>query len=597
MDLLMKNIHMCHQAKHAMSQMTLDEDLNVPDAKPDVEMIIQSRGHIVLEHSRAESGKLFVDGFMEVGILYMDETKERQLYRLDAKLPFDEIIAVDALEPGENVRLRHETEDLSVSLINSRKLSIRALVRFEASVEEIYDLSAAVEIQGAPARSLSEWGGEPGARRSEGADVSGRSWRSNPARKDEAAGQPGIALCKKRESLEFLQLEVQKKDILRLKEDVQLPSNKPNIREVLWEDIQLRGCRTQLEEGRVSVRGSLFVFVLYRAEDEKESIQWMEQAVPLEGSLACDGCTAGLVPDVEASLSGADLTVKEDMDGEMRIFHLEGVLDLSICLYGSDTAEILSDVYSPEKDLELKTSDETYETLIVRNELKCRAQGKIRIQGAKPRILQICHSSGSVQIDKTEIVENGIKIEGALPVSILYISSDDSIPFAVLEGSIPFTHIAEAQGMDLGVRNGESESLRVARMAEAQGMNQKTRKEDGLSLCRYTLTPVLDQLSATMSDSEEIEIRASVGLNLFAVRTCHVCCIHEIREKDYDAERLLDVPGIVGYIVQEGDTLWDIAREYFSTPQQIMEMNGLTSENIKKGDCLILMKNIKMCPS
>ena len=36
MDLLMKNIHMCRQVRNAHAQITLDEDFNVPDARPDV---------------------------------------------------------------------------------------------------------------------------------------------------------------------------------------------------------------------------------------------------------------------------------------------------------------------------------------------------------------------------------------------------------------------------------------------------------------------------------------------------------------------------------------------------------------------------------
>ncbi len=518
MELLMKNIHMCRQAKQAGTQITLDEDLNVPDARPDVEMIIQSRERVTLENTRTEAGKLYVDGFMEVSILYMDDTKERQLHRLDAKLPFDEAIAMEGLEPGDNVRIRYETEDLNVALINSRKLAIRSLLSFDASVEEIYDMAAGVEVQTA------------------------------------------IQLCQRRKKLELMQLEVQKKDILRLREEVQLPSNKPDIGEILWENIQLRSCRAQQKEGKLSVAGKLFLFVLYRAMDEAGSSQWMEQLIPFEGEVDCAGCAPELIPDLELSLSQAELTAREDGDGETRVFHLEGVLELSIRLYGNEEAEILEDIFSPEKDLELTTSEEIYESLVMRNESKCKASGKIRIQGAKPRILQICHSNGSIKVDSARIVEGGILIEGAVPVSILYISSDDAMPFAMLEGTVPFTHMAEVPEVD--------------------------------SQCRFRLTAAMEQLSATMADSEEIEVKVTAGLNLFVTRPRKQRCIREIREKDYELERLEEVPGITGYIVQEGDSLWDIARAYYLTPAQIMEMNGLESEQVRRGDRLILMKSV-----
>ncbi len=518
MELLMKNIHMCRQAKRVVTQMTLEEDQNVPDAKPDVGMIVQSQERVVIEHTRAEAGKLFVDGFMEVSILYMDDSAERRLHRLDAKLPFDESISMEGLEAGDDIRLRHETEDLNVALINSRKLAIRALLGFEASVDEIYDVSAAVE------------------------------------------AQTQLALCERRKKLEMMQLSVHKKDILRLKEEMQLPSGKPDIREILWETIRLRSSRVQLADGRLLVQGKLFLFVLYQAEDESGSNQWLEQVIPFEGELACSGCSVELVPDIEVSLSQSELAAKEDTDGELRVLHLEGVLELEIRLYGNEEAEILEDLYSPEKELVLETSEEIYERLVMKNASKCKASGRLRIQGAKPRILQICHADGSVKIDSARIEGDGIRIEGAVPVSILYISSDDAMPYAMLEGTVPFSHYAEVPGVHEG--------------------------------CRFTLTASMDQLSAIMADSEEIEVRLAVNLDLFVVQPVRQVCIHEVAQQEYALERLEAVPGITGYIVQEKDTLWDIAKEYFLTPEQIAEMNGLEHGEIKKGDRLILMKNM-----
>ncbi len=518
MELLMKNIHMCRQAKQAGTQITLDGDMNVPDISPDVETIIQSRERVMLEHTRAENGKLHVGGFMAVSILYMDDTGQRQLHRLDTKLPFDGTIAMEGLKSADSVSLRHETEDLNVTLINSRKLAIRALVSFYASVEEIYDMTAAVETQ------------------------------------------TDITTCERRRKLELMQLEVQKKDIFRLKEEIQIPSNKPDIQEILWDNTQLRGCRIQLQEGSLALQGKLFLFVLYRGQDEGQSVQWLEQAIPFEGKVDCAGSREELVPDIEMTLSQLEATPREDTDGEMRLLHLEGVLDLDIRIYGNDEAEILEDVYSPEKNLTLTTSEETYESLVMKNESKCKISGKLRIQSAKPRILQICHGVGSIKIDAMQVAEGGIQIRGAVPVSILYISSDDSVPFAVLEGTVPFTHMAEVPDID---------------------------RE-----CRFTLRVCMEQLSTAMADSEEIEIRATAGLNLFVARPRKQRCIHAIEESDYGVEELEAVPGITGYIVQGEESLWDIAKQYYLTPRQIVEMNGLESEKIAKGDCLILMKSV-----
>ena len=186
----------------------------------------------VVEHTRAEDRKTVCGRYMEVGILYLDDTAEHRLHRLETRLPFDETIVMENLESGEDVRLHYETEDLNVSLINSRKLAIRAiLLRYDASVDEIYDIRAAAGVQ------------------------------------------TELPVCQKKKKLELITLAVQKKDILRLKEEIPLPSNKPNIRELLWENVQLRSTRIQLQDGKLAVQGKLFFFVLYRAEDEGASTQ------------------------------------------------------------------------------------------------------------------------------------------------------------------------------------------------------------------------------------------------------------------------------------------------------------------------------------
>ena len=65
-----------------------------------------------------------------------------------------------------------------------------------------------------------------------------------------------------------------------------------------------------------------------------------------------------------------------------------------------------------------------------------------------------------------------------------------------------------------------------------------------------------------------------------------------VSEKPADLQKLQQMPGIVGYIVQPGDTLWNIAKKFHTTVDNIMAANGLTEERIHPGDRLILVKEI-----
>ena len=65
-------------------------------------------------------------------------------------------------------------------------------------------------------------------------------------------------------------------------------------------------------------------------------------------------------------MRGAHWRCAPDYDGEERLIQLEVVLDLDIKLYEEESVEILSDVYSPVKELVPITSQEVYESLVIK---------------------------------------------------------------------------------------------------------------------------------------------------------------------------------------------------------------------------------------
>lgn len=519
MELLKKNIHMNHEKSKASSQVTLEEDHNVSDSKPDVSKLIQKKANVKMDDVKVSTDHLKVTGFLEVWVLYVADTPDRQIHRLESKIPFEEHMNLDGVEQGDNICMKWDVEDINVSLINSRKLSMKALISFHASVEEIYDAQAAVELHGL-------------------GDVSTKS-----------------------KNLDLLQLAVRKKDILRVKDEIAIPSNKPNIQEILWESVQLRGTDIRVMDGQIDIRGELFIFVLYAGDGENGTKQWIETVLPFQGTVDCPGCSPNMIANVEVSLSSSNLEVKPDYDGEERLIQVDVVLDLDIKLYEEEKVRILEDVYTPVKELVPVTMEQVYESLVVKNFSKCRASDRMKMESSQPRMLQICHSQGEIRIDDAVMTDSGISVEGAVFVTILYITSDDTLPYALMEGAVPFSHVIEVPDIDKN--------------------------------CRYTLQTELEQLSTTMIDSEEIEVKVLVNLNALVIRVHKEKCIIDIEEHELDMKKLQELPGIVGYIIQPSDSLWDIAKQYYTTPERIRELNGIEGDEIQQGQQIIVIKSVE----
>ncbi|MDD3367690.1 MAG: DUF3794 domain-containing protein [Lachnospiraceae bacterium] len=70
MDFKKKNIHMDRTRAAAMNQITLEEDRNIPDQKPDAAGIVYQIGNVVIEETRPGEDHATVRGALEYRVLY-----------------------------------------------------------------------------------------------------------------------------------------------------------------------------------------------------------------------------------------------------------------------------------------------------------------------------------------------------------------------------------------------------------------------------------------------------------------------------------------------------------------------------------------------
>ena len=109
------------------------------------------------------------------------------------------------------------------------------------------------------------------------------------------------------------------------------------------------------------------------------------------------------------------------------------------------------------------------------------------------------------------------------------------------------------------------------RQVEARNINEN---------CIYYLRTDLEQLSTSMADSNEIEIKVVLNLNALVLSCQKESLITDIEEREIDRTKRNNMPGITCYLVQSGDTLWDIAKNFFTTIDEIKSLNQLETDEI-----------------
>ena len=125
MELIKQNIHMERIKCLTGTQITLENDVNIPDSRPDAADVILSRGNIVIEEGKSSDNHVMVKGKLLYALLIQSETGG--LYSLNGEIPFEEQVYMEGITQTDNADILSQLEDMTVSLINSRKLSVQAV--------------------------------------------------------------------------------------------------------------------------------------------------------------------------------------------------------------------------------------------------------------------------------------------------------------------------------------------------------------------------------------------------------------------------------------------------------------------------------------
>lgn len=514
MDFNKKDFYGIAAKERKQVQITIDQDCNVPDTKPDIEKIIQTKGTVLMQETEMMVDKVRMKGELHFQGLYGTNDPRTFLDSLEYSLPFEEYIHIDGVLPADYVKVKYSIDDINTVLINSRKLSIRVLLTFILQVSEEIKEEAITDIL-----------------------------------------DDGVSTLKK--EIQVTDLIVNKKDIARLKEELVLPANKANIYQMLWSQIDMENLQAKLADHVIEIQGIMHVFLLYIGEDEQMPVQYARWEIPVHTELECYECAPGMVGKVGMTTGNQQMEIRPDVDGEERVIALDVTLDCDIKIYEDQTMTYVDDGYKMDAKLVPEYRMFDFETLIGKNQAIMKAAKKFPIQQEPGKLLQVLSVKGSCNIDEIEMTDQGLNVEGVWIADVLYLSSEDQTPIMSDSYMEPFTFFVEARGLNEG--------------------------DD------YQVDVRLDQMTGMPTEGDEIEIKVSIVFDFISFRKKQQRVMIHVNEEPLDYEMIQQIPGIVGYIVKEDDTLWSIAKTFFTTIESIREQNdGI--EEVNPGDKLLIVK-------
>lgn len=529
MELVKKNIHTERTKAKALLQVPLEEDINVSDTRPDVSKLVFTRGKIKIDEMKTGTNKVWVKGRLVYQILYLAEGKDAEPAGMEGELPFMEEIYMDNVENSDRAICATELEDMRVNMINSRKLSVQAVISLMPRVEETVTDEVCTEL------------------------VSDTS----------VSGKDGRHLEYQRKALDYLETVVSKRDLFRIHEENKLPAGMPAIGSVIWKSVNVSHVTFRPLAGKIAVAGEMNLFLIY-TEDVSGKTNWYETTVPFTGNVECQGCEETFVADISYETGHEEISVREDSDGETRLIGIELALEMELRLLEKATTPIVADVYGVTCEVTAVSEPKQFRRLQQDMYLEEKLQGTIKAEGLDARILQICHSDAGLEIENCIFGEEEIEIQGNVELRVLYLTSGEGAEFATAQSNVPFE---------------------ITRKISGIGKNTIYNADN------VSLHPQLEQLQVSMKDGDKMEWQALLSVHMMLYDDTTEDILTELKIGELDSNKLERLPGFAIYFVKEGDTLWQIGRRYYVSVDKIKEVNQLSSDEIKAGDRLLIVKS------
>lgn len=352
-----------------------------------------------------------------------------------------------------------------------------------------------------------------------------------------------------------------KEDSFVVKDEISIPIGKPSIRELLQTSITVNNKEARVSLGKVFISGELIVTILYKGDNDNSVVEFLETEVPFNGSVSVDAAKDDMFADVSLVVKEKLMQIKPDSDGEDRVIDIEATILNHIRIFNQENLTLLEDAYIINKNLDVSKKKIKYPKLICKNKNQTQIKEIVLLDDQAPLMFQIYRISGVAHLESINVLDDKVIVDGLIETNILYVAEDDNTPLFCYKTIIPFKQVIETKG-------------------SRKNMNVNIQSN-------------IEHVGFNMLSGKEVEVRFLISFNAYVTADMELNVITDIDISDMDDEYLDSFSSITAYSVQQGDTIWKIAKRYNTTLDEIVEMNNIENVNmLSVGQKILILKKV-----
>ena len=433
---------------------TIEEDILVPDTKPDLREILLIDGNPRLSSREIDcinktDDYIGLSGEVELQTLYVPENRETAgpVIAVQTRVPFKERWHTD-IAPGATLIMDCRTEKIEYMVINERKYRVK--------------ISLAIMARECVDRKI-----------------------------DIFEGINGEEIQMLKERVEITSIALRKKDTLTISENLEIKED-GNPESILKQNINVVENYKQITAEKVVINGFIFVNLLYTVSGDSpwDCIRQAQERVEFTQFIPIkqQGASGRVCFD------GSGLRVKLVQDEDLgEVFRLEGEIITYAELYAGTERDIIVDGYHRKKDFICDFSQEKSRTPIAAAAGEASVREIISPDAAYGEIDKILYTTGEILESESRGEQGKVITEGTLQAKMICMSLRDEeepqmfsikqeVPFRVVTvvpqmtgGEIisARTHVRDIWAEKI---NGKQMEFNASVMSEAEIMREVTFK-------------------------------------------------------------------------------------------------------------------------
>ncbi len=523
-------------------RMTLEEDILVPDIKPDLARILVMEGKIKLLEREIHIGQMETDrvrfsGDLILQTLYVPENRVEvePIIAIESRIPFKNETEMRA-GPYSDLSVTPNIESIDFTVVNERKFRVKATVVF--GIKEYSNVDVEVF---------------------------------------EGVRDEEIQMLKQK--INLTDVAMRKTEPMEIKDDLMLKDNMPEIQKILRYDVSVVENHKQITKEKAVINASVYCNIMYLgAEGNPESVNAQDAGTEPEGEAVVPVLYQGKTEftqfirldgdynpndqnpagsKVNFNIASLNLTAKEDGNGKRNLFGLDMNVDTGLELYKNIEKDVVTDVYHHKKEIQYDTDEIGVMALGGSGVAEISVREIVNIPERYGNVDKVVYISGTINEKRAFIEQAKSVVEGNVTINLICTSADTKKTAFNVTQEIPFRSAMEIPGIT----------------------PEMTASND----------IVLKELWFDKINNKQIEVNAGILVNTAVASQNKYRLVKNISflESPQDSNPL---PGIILYIARPGDTIWKVAKKYRTTIDEINKMNEIEfGKEIKPGTKLLIV--------